>query len=33
MRRVTDAEARPPDARAVIYIQLGFPLDDGVGDD
>ncbi len=33
MRRVTDAEARPPDARAVTYIQLGFPLDDEVEGD
>jgi DNA-binding transcriptional ArsR family regulator len=27
-RRVTDAEARPPDARAATYIQLGFPIED-----
>ena len=27
-RRVTDPEARPPDARAATYIQLGFPIED-----
>jgi predicted ArsR family transcriptional regulator len=28
MRRVTDPVARPGEARAVIFIQLGFPIDD-----
>jgi DNA-binding transcriptional ArsR family regulator len=28
VRRVTDPEARPGEARAVTFIQLGFPIDD-----
>jgi DNA-binding Lrp family transcriptional regulator len=31
-RRVTDPEARPPDARAATYIQLGFPIEDDGAD-
>jgi predicted ArsR family transcriptional regulator len=27
-RRVTDRESRPADARAAMYIQLGFPIED-----
>src|SRR5882757_2023852 len=34
-RRVTDPGTRPADARAALYIQLGFPIDDEgpAGDD
>jgi predicted ArsR family transcriptional regulator len=32
-RRVTDHRARPAGARAVTFIQLGFPLDDEAPDD
>jgi predicted ArsR family transcriptional regulator len=28
VRRVTDPDARPGEARAVTFIQLGFPIDD-----
>ncbi len=28
MRRIAEPETRPPDARAVTFIQLGFPIPD-----